>query len=480
MEPDELLRSACAAPFTTLHLDPHGVARACGENKLYQLGTYPERSLQQIWEGVELGELRTALEHHNFSRGCQGCSAALDADTRKFLRASLYDHLPVAGRAPAQPVRLELELSNRCNLECIMCNGEYSSSIRTRREGRSPLPTVYDEAFFEELATLVDGLAEITFVGGEPFLGPEPLRVFESLAARSWPGLCHVTTNGTVVNDRVEHLLKTLRVNVAVSIDGVTERTVELIRDGASFIALRQNIDWFRQMATDRGTSMVLHFCLQQANWHELYDFLVWADELDVDVVVIPIRHPFGLSLDSLPSHELDGVLQQLEAGAAAGPALRRNASAWSRELERIRSEAGERVETPVHLAAGSTVLGEAVDTATAELAEWADARGTSIVVFDEHGCLADADEQVSPLDDVLGADLTDFVGRHMVELMEPLSEVFGRFRSSEVQPAYGGTEVQTIEFVGPNGTTMVKVLHVAPTNERPAQFRLAANGPTP
>ena len=43
--------------------------------------------------------------------------------------AAAYDNEHPIGEWPTM---LELELSNLCNLECVMCNGELSSKIRPR------------------------------------------------------------------------------------------------------------------------------------------------------------------------------------------------------------------------------------------------------------------------------------------------------------------------------------------------------------
>jgi MoaA/NifB/PqqE/SkfB family radical SAM enzyme len=51
-----------------------------------------------------------------------------------------------SGRYPSM---LELELNNTCNLECVMCIGELSSSIRKNREKLPAIRSPYDEAFVE-------------------------------------------------------------------------------------------------------------------------------------------------------------------------------------------------------------------------------------------------------------------------------------------------------------------------------------------
>lgn len=103
---------------------------------------------------------------------------------------------------------MEFNLSNACNLQCIQCNGDLSSSIRIHRERRAPLAKVRRR--LEDLAALLPP-DEAQFAGGEPFLGVENFRAWELIAEVS-PSLgCTVVTNATQWNRRVERVLEQLR-----------------------------------------------------------------------------------------------------------------------------------------------------------------------------------------------------------------------------------------------------------------------------
>lgn len=67
-----------------------------------------------------------------------------------------FAELPVEGPDPDWPRQMEFSVSNTCNLQCVMCNGEWSSSIRSQREGLPPLPKVYDDAFFDGLRDFLE------------------------------------------------------------------------------------------------------------------------------------------------------------------------------------------------------------------------------------------------------------------------------------------------------------------------------------
>jgi MoaA/NifB/PqqE/SkfB family radical SAM enzyme len=68
------------------------------------------------------------------------------------------------------PKVMEFELSNECNLECVMCNGSFSSSIRKNREKLPPIISPYNDDFVNELDAFIPHLTDAKFLGGEPFM----------------------------------------------------------------------------------------------------------------------------------------------------------------------------------------------------------------------------------------------------------------------------------------------------------------------
>lgn len=237
----------------------------------------------------------------------------------------------------AWPSRLELALSNTCNLQCTMCNGELSSAIRTQREGREPLPKVFDDDFFEQLEPFLTHAEEIELIGGEPFLAREVTRVCDALLRLGARPRIHVTTNGTVWNPRVESMIRELSMSVSVSIDAATPATLEAIRVGVTHAEVLANRDAIRAAVIESGGSFTQNCCLMVENWHELGDVLLDAEAIDVRVEVIPVMYPAESSLFCLPDDELADVSRQLRhQGATLRKRLDRNRLAWDQSLARI------------------------------------------------------------------------------------------------------------------------------------------------
>lgn len=350
----------CRAPHVALRFSPDGRVHACCVNSHYQLGRIGERTISEIWNGEELARLRDSLDGADYSLGCQDCSVLVSAGQRVQTHAEQFDRYPqpTVG-APAWPRRLEFALSNTCNLQCVQCNGELSSSIRTQREHRPPLRSPYGEAFFAELAAYLPHVEVAVFIGGEPFLSRECRAVWDLLIEMDLHPEVHVTTNGTVWDDRVEHYLHALEMNVAVSLDSVSAEVNDAIRVGSDFGEVMANRDRFLAATRSYGSVFGLNHCLMTENWQELGAFLLDADALGVDAHVIPVIYPPRLSLFCLPPDELAPVLAGLEAQASdLAPRLDRNLSAWESTLShlRLRLDGRDREGTPVVLARHATV----------------------------------------------------------------------------------------------------------------------------
>jgi len=335
-----------------LRFSPDGTVHACCVNMQYRLGRIGEEGIADIWRGTRLGALREALDAADYSLGCQDCGVLHVTGDRGQTHAEQFDRFEQPAVGAEWPRRLEFALSNRCNLQCVQCNGDYSSAIRAQREQRPPLVSPYDDDFFAELAAFLPHVEVAVFIGGEPFLARECRRVWDLLIEEGLRPEVHVTTNGTVWDDRVEYYVRTLNMHVAVSVDGATAATNDAIRVGADLDVVRANRDRFRAVTREQGTALGINHCLMVENWTELGEVLLEGDRLDADVHVIPVVYPPVHSLLCLPAEELAAVVDQLEAEhVTIAPRLGRNRGAWDATLAHLRLRLEPPPSVPVALA---------------------------------------------------------------------------------------------------------------------------------
>jgi hypothetical protein len=293
-----------------------------------------------MWDAAERRELSSALARGSFPSSCSGCAHEVRLEGRASSYLANFDpFLPElsTSRVGAWPTRMEFNLSNSCNLQCLQCNGDLSSMIRLHREQRPPLEDPYDDAFFEDLREFIPHLVWAQFAGGEPFMAPANFRVW-SLVEELNPGLlCIAVTNATRWNDEIRQVCERLRMGFTFSIDGVTSATYESIRVGASFEETMRNLERFCEIAGEAGTPTEVNHCLMRQNHHEFGELLLFAEERSMPVHVSVVRDPSHCSLASLPVTELRGIHEALLAEEdRVLPQLSLNAHVWRAEVDRI------------------------------------------------------------------------------------------------------------------------------------------------
>ncbi len=339
---NKAVRSLCYAPYTSLFFSTTGQVRVCCHNWAHPVGNILENSIDEIWQGVRVKILREALKNYKFGPGCEFCRGQTE---KTFANAAMrrYDKFAVADEAPLWPQLIELSISNTCNLECIMCYGHYSSAIRSRREKLPPLPKLYSDAFFESLWKYVPHLSQLKFLGGEPFLIAEYYKLWERMIAEGLAIPCHVTTNGTQYNSRVERVLEHVPMSFSVSMDGATKTTLESIRVNAKYEEVMENARRFREYARAKQTTFSVTYCLMRQNWHEFGDFCLLADSWDTWVGVNTVNNPPEFGLYNLPADDLRKVLHAMEAEAPRlESSLKKNRFVWFAEFERIRAKCSQ------------------------------------------------------------------------------------------------------------------------------------------
>lgn len=122
---------------------------------------------------------------------------------------------------------LSINVTQVCNLHCVYCaaggDGTYGDAIK-RISVEKTLPQI---KFFLEKAS-ENSIFRITYIGGEPLLYPEALRIIHDYAAE----LCAaknielkevVVTNGTLFNDKAIEVLGHLKASITVSLDGAAD-----------------------------------------------------------------------------------------------------------------------------------------------------------------------------------------------------------------------------------------------------------------
>jgi MoaA/NifB/PqqE/SkfB family radical SAM enzyme len=308
----------CHAPSINLNFDQSGVVTACCYNRKFVLGTYPRDTLQDIWNGEKRKELERYLAQDDLSHGCELCQQQLRAGNIAGMRATYFQskNVPSSPGTPwndtRMPKQMEFELSNVCNLECVMCSGHFSSLIRQNREHLPPLVNPYDDAFVEQLHPFLRYLSKVVFAGGEPFLNRLYYKIWDMMADSPHQPQVALVTNGTILNDKVKDIVRKLRIDIAVSVDSLDPVNYEEIRVNADYGKLRRNLDWFLASARETGAWFGFSICTMTHNWRHVPDLFRFCIQSDIDIFCNTVFWPLKSSLRSLPRAELEAVAEFL------------------------------------------------------------------------------------------------------------------------------------------------------------------------
>jgi MoaA/NifB/PqqE/SkfB family radical SAM enzyme len=314
----------CHAPFTNLNFEQNGNVTACCYNRTHVLGTYPKDNLIDIWYSKQADELRGYIKDNNLDGGCSLCKKQLLSHNFKGMRARGYDWSAdnklvqlgksikeglTRGKWQPMPTSMEFELSNTCNLECVMCNGYFSSSIRKNRENASPFTNPYDSAFVEQLIPFMPYLKDARFLGGEPFLIDIYYQIWDALVIHNPGTRIHITTNATVLNQRTKTLLEKLQCSIILSIDSIVKETYERIRLNAKFDRVWENFEYFYEYTKRKGTEMSFAICPITLNWHEMPGIVEYCNKKGIKVFFNTVILPQEYSLINLPAAELERIV---------------------------------------------------------------------------------------------------------------------------------------------------------------------------
>jgi MoaA/NifB/PqqE/SkfB family radical SAM enzyme len=186
-----------------------------------------------------------------------------------------------------------------------MCSGRVSSTIRKNRENQEPLPFPYDDNFVEQLKEFIPHLKQAYFFGGEPFLIPIYYKIWEQIININPKVKIYAVTNGTVMNERIENILKKTDFNLTISIDSLVKERAESIRFGCDFEDVIKNIFKFQ---TFSHNNISISHTPMTINWFETPDIINFCNSIDAIINLSYVEGPPEFALWSMMPDKLDEV----------------------------------------------------------------------------------------------------------------------------------------------------------------------------
>ncbi len=303
----------CNAPFKHMYFKQNGDVTACCASSVDAYGNIRENSVNDIWNGEKVNLLRAKIRNFNLSGGCAGCQHSLESGNYNAFIGRIYDTL-LPSPASAYPTEMTFEISNTCNLECIMCTGEFSNLIRKNVEKLPDIPNYYKEDFFDEIKGYLQNLKRIRFMGGEPFLIKQYEPIMEFLVEHNPSCKIYIQTNGTILNNFVKKIIESKNVEISISIDSLQKDMYEQIRKNGSYDRMMENLVYFSERAQKHQQLININFCVMNNNWNEVPDMIDFCDKNNFTLNLIPVERPRYLSLKACNSNYIDKVIYFSEA----------------------------------------------------------------------------------------------------------------------------------------------------------------------
>lgn len=300
-------KKICLAPFTSLYFGPGGDVTPCCFNRLYHLGRFPDQSISEIWNGNKITNLKGALTQYDFSYGCSMCEETLHAKNFSGVGAVTYDMALINKK---YPTILKFELSNTCNLACIMCNEKYSSSFE---KNKSKKINYYDDTFLSELSEFIPKINDASFLGGEPFLINIYYKIWDLILQMNPSCIINLQTNGTILNEKIKSLLARGNFHISVSVDSLDKITYENIRKNASFDEMLTNLKYFSEYAKKKKAYFGISFCPMQINWNEIPELIDFCNKHRAKLFFNYVVSPAILTLKTLDPDQLKKIQLFLE-----------------------------------------------------------------------------------------------------------------------------------------------------------------------
>lgn len=259
----------------------------------------------------QLVSIRDQWAHGSFPTECNNCK--IGASNRIQGNQKWYSDRGIVDLTP-ELIRLDYWVGDTCNLQCVICGPENSSSWKKELGLITIKRTV--NPFWKDVD--LTKLQYVHLTGGEPLLSKEHLDFLNAIPDKSKVRLDY-NTNGTILPNQsiLDLWAKFDLVQLNFSIDDIGKR-FEYIRYPASWDQVISNLDWFYQHSPVNvmfavGTSIGI------LNQKYLPDLVAWmAENFSSNRLGDPVEHRIqdvsGILSKISPRDEVKIFLDQCDA----------------------------------------------------------------------------------------------------------------------------------------------------------------------
>lgn len=273
----QLAGKVCLKPFIELDVLESSAHLCCASWLPTSVGNLATSEWQEVWNGPAAHAIRTSMLDGSY-RFCnkRTCPAIQSNQLMPIAQLQADPHWSeiIEARAtemPRGPEMVNLAYDRTCNLACPSCRKErYAADDATRAR--------YDSMQERAILPLLKNAKTVFVTGsGDPFASKNFRRLMEQLTAEEYPELKFIImTNGMLFTPRQWAAFPSLHRRVEslrISLDAATGPTHELLRRGARWPVMQENLKFAGELLADGLVDdFMLSFTVQAENYREMGD----------------------------------------------------------------------------------------------------------------------------------------------------------------------------------------------------------------
>jgi radical SAM protein with 4Fe4S-binding SPASM domain len=304
-------KNICFAPKKSMIFSFDGSVYVCCENKQYAIGNINTETIHDIWFGEKRKFIDTKINRdYNLEYGCSSCKLKIKNRDYGLALAQTFDiH---TNNHSVYPARLDFEIHNTCNLECVMCGGIYSSSIQSNRNKLPSIPMVYKDTFADQLTEFIPHVKYINLIGGEPTLIKIYYDIMEKVIELNPSCIIHLQTNASTLNNKFKNILERGNFQIGISIDSLTKVSAEKIRKNLEFEKFMDNINYYLNIYHENKIKITINTCPMPQNWQEIIPIIKFCNQHKLPVFFCIVNAPYYSTFISTSIAFIDKVHNSL------------------------------------------------------------------------------------------------------------------------------------------------------------------------
>ncbi len=233
----------------------------------------------------------------------------LNGKARRFIRnrLNIIPSLTGSGSYSFFPYKLKFYINEVCNASCIMCDigTGNKDSVFFRHARETGDNTLSPDDFIRIINEIKSFQPEIDIHGLEPLMHKDIDRILNIIKSA---GLrVHLVTNGILLRDHAESLIKNKVNKITISLDGTREIHNEVRGEGTFEKAVEgiKSLQKYRWGIDFNHTEITTHFTLNHLNFTNLSEY---ADMMINQVRVDAIRfsHPYFVTKEASIRHGIN------------------------------------------------------------------------------------------------------------------------------------------------------------------------------